>query len=189
MKKRKVGSNSRQYQVAPPPLVGGSQKIWFEYLLEEEMVLDELVLGLLVHTLEGIELASEVSLEGLECLGDLGHDLKSLSLGKSGSKGEVSEVSADSDSSRDDHTSLILGKGRGNELLSIHVRNVLGVLSVLVIVLNDLVKEGSESLVGVMRTGVATDAGIGVLGSGEDGLTESESVLVLLVSQLVPNLS
>ena len=161
----------------------------FEYLLEEEMVLNELGLGLLIHTLEGIELASEVSLESLKCLGDLGHDLKSLCLGKSGSKREISEVSANSDSSGDNHSSLILGKGRGNELLSIHVRNVLGVLSVLVIVLNDLVKEGSESLVGIVRAGVATNTGIGVLGSGEDGLTESESVLVLLVFQLVPNLS
>ena len=153
------------------------------------MVLDELFLGLLIHTLEGIELASEVSLEGLECLGDLGHDLKSLSLGKCGSKGEVSEVSADSDSSGDDHSSLILGKGRGNELLSIHVRNVLGVLSVLVIVFNDLVKEGSEGLVGVVGTGVATNAGVSVLGAREDGLMESEAILVLLALQLVPNLS
>ena len=122
------------------------------------MVLDELVLGLLVHTLEGIELASEVSLEGLECLGDLSHDLKSLGLRESGSKGEVSEVSADSDSCGDDHSSVFSFKGRGLELLSIHVRNVLGVLFVLVIVFNDLVKEGSESSVGVVRTSVATNA-------------------------------
>ena len=111
------------------------------------MVLDELVLCLLIHTLEGIELASEVSLEGLECLGDLSHDLKSLGLGESGSKGEVSEVSADSDSSGDNHSSVFSFKGRGLELLSIHVRNVLGVLFVLVIVFNDLVKERSESSV------------------------------------------
>lgn len=163
--------------------------MWFEYLLEEEMVLDELGLSLLIHTLEGIELALEVTLEGLKSLDNLVHNLKSLGLGKSGAKREVSEVSADSDSSGDDHSGLILGKGRGSELLSIHVRNVLGVLSVLVVVLNDLVKEGSESLVGVVRAGVATNAGIGVLGSREDGLTESESVLVLLVLQLVPNLS
>lgn len=163
--------------------------VWFDYLLEEEVVLDELGLSLLIHTLEGIELALEVALEGLECLGDLGHDLESLSLGKSGAKREVSEVSADSDSGGDDHSGLILGKGRGNELLSIHVRNVLGVLSVLVIVLNDLVEEGSEGLVGVVRTSVATNAGVGVLGSREDSLTEGETVLILLVLQLVPNLS
>lgn len=153
------------------------------------MVLDELVLGVLVHSLEGIELARDVALKGLNSLDDLVHDLKSLGLGKSGAKREVSEVSADSDSSGDDHSSLIFGKGRGNELLSIHVRNVFSVLSVLVVVLNDLVEEGSECLVGVVRAGVATNAGIGVLGSRENGLAESESVLVLLVLQLVPNLS
>lgn len=153
------------------------------------MVLDELVLGFLVHSLEGIELAREVALKGLKSLDDLVHDLKSLGLGKSGAKREVSEVSADSDSGGDDHSSLIFGKGRGNELLSIHVRNVFSVLSVLVVVLNDLVEEGSECLVGVVRAGVATNAGIGVLGSREDSLAESESVLVLLVLQLVPNLS
>ena len=153
------------------------------------MVLDELVLGFLVHSLEGIELAGEVALKGLKSLDNLVHDLKSLGLGKSGAKREVSEVSADSDSSGDDHSSLILGKGRGGELLSIHVRNVLGVLSVLMVVLNDLVKEGSEGLVGVVGTGVATNAGVSVLGAREDGLMESEAILVLLALQLVPNLS
>ena len=122
------------------------------------MVLDELGLGLLVHALEGIELALEVTLEGLDSLNDLVHDLESLSLGKSGSERVVLEVSANSDSSGDNHSGLILRKGRGVELLSIHVRNVLGVLSVLMVVLNDLVKEGSEGLVGVVRTGIATNA-------------------------------
>jgi len=122
------------------------------------MVLDELVLGLLIHTLEGIELASEVSLEGLEFPDDHVHDLKSLRLGKTGSKGVLYEVSPYSDSSGDDHSSVFSFKGRGLELLSIHVRNVLGVLFVLVIVFNDLVKEGSESSVGVVRTSVATNA-------------------------------
>jgi len=153
------------------------------------VVLDELGLGLLVHALEGIELALEVTLEGLDSLNDLVHDLESLSLGKSGSERVVLEVSANSDSSGDNHSGLILGKGRGVELLSIHVRNVLGVRFVLVVVLNDLVKEGSEGLVGVVGTGVATNAGVSVLGAREDGLMESEAILVLLALQLVPNLS
>ena len=159
------------------------------YLLEEEVIFDELGLGLLVHALEGVELTLEVTIEGLEGLDDGVHDVESLLLGERGSKRVVSEVSADSDSSGDDHSSLIFGKGRGNELLSIHVRNVFSVLSVLVVVLNDLVEEGSECLVGVVRAGVATNAGIGVLGSREDSLAESESVLVILVVKLVQNLS
>ena len=189
MEKRKVRQGSPANNRVAPPLVRVSQILWFEYLLEEEVVSNELVLSILIHTLERIELACEVSLESLKSLSNGGHNLKSLSLGKSGTKREVGEVSANSDSSGDDHGSLILGKGRGDELLRIHVRNVLGVLSVLVVVLNNLVKEGSESLVGVVRTCVATNAGVGVLGSREDGLTEGEIVLVLLVFQLVPNLS
>jgi len=92
-----------------------------EYLLEEEVVLDELGLSLLVHALEGVELALEVTLEGLERLDDLVHDVESLLLGESGAEGEVSEVSAHSDSRGHDHGSLVLGEGRGHELLSIQI--------------------------------------------------------------------
>ena len=163
--------------------------VYYLYLLEEEVIFDELGLGLLVHALEGVELALEVTLEGVEGLDDGVHDVESLLLGESGSKGEVSEVSADSDSGGDDHSSLILGKGRGNELRSFHVRNVLGVLAVLVVVLNDLVKERSEGLVGIVRSSVATNTGVGVLAAREDSLSEGEASLILLVLQLVPNLS
>lgn len=127
------------------------------YLLKEEVIFDELGLSILIHALEGIELALEVTLEGVECLDDSVHDVESLLLGESGSKREVSEVSADSDSCGNDHGSLILGEGRGGELLSIHVRNVLGVLAVLMIILNDLIEEGGEGLVGIVRASVATD--------------------------------
>jgi hypothetical protein len=40
---------------------------------------------------------------------------------------------------------------------------VLGTLAVLVIVLNDFVKEGSEDLVAVVGASIDTDTGIGVL--------------------------
>ena len=153
------------------------------------MILDELLLGVLIHALEGIEGTLEVTLEGVKGLNNLVHDVESLLLGESGSKREVSEVSADSDSSGDNHSSLVLGKGRCLELLRVHVRNVLGALSMLVVVLNDSVKEGSKDCVGVVRASVATDAGVGVLAAGEDGLSEGEAMLILLVLKLVPNLS
>ena len=117
MEKRKVRQGSTANNRVAPPLVRVSQILWFEYLLEEEVVSNELVLSILIHTLERIELACEVSLESLKSLSNGGHNLKSLSLGKSGTKREVGEVSANSDSSGDDHGSLILGKGRGDELL------------------------------------------------------------------------
>jgi len=65
---------------------------------------------------------------------------------------------------------------------------VLGFLAVLVVVLNDLVEEGSEGLVAVVRTSVATNAGVGVLAAREDSLAEGEAELVLLVLELVPDL-
>ncbi len=68
------------------------------YLLEEEVVLNELGLSLLVHALEGVEGTLEVALEGLESGDDLVHDLESLLLGESGAKREVLKVTANSDS-------------------------------------------------------------------------------------------
>ena len=58
---------------------------------------------------------------------------------------------------------------------------MLGALSVLVVVFDDLVEEGSEDLVAVVGTSVNTNTRIGVLAPGEDSLSEGEPVLVLLV--------
>jgi len=58
---------------------------------------------------------------------------------------------------------------------------VLGALSVLVVVFDDLVEEGSEDLVAVVGASVNTNTRIGVLAAGEDSLSEGEPVLVLLV--------
>jgi len=160
-----------------------------DYLLEEEVISDELGLGVLVHALEGIEGSLKVLiLEGLEGLNDLVHDIESLLLGKSGAEGELSEVSANSDTGGDDHSSIFGGEGRALELGGLHVGDVLGIFAVLVVVLNDLVEEGSEGLVAVVGASVATNAGVGVLATGENSLTEGEAKLVLLVLKLVPDL-
>ena len=158
-------------------------------LLEEEVVLDELLLSVLVHALEGVEGTLEVAFEGLEGGDNLVHDLESLLLGESGSKREVSEVTADSDSCRNDHSGIVTSDGGSVELLGIHIRDVLSVLAVLVVVLNDQVEEGSKGLVGIVRASIDTNTGVGVLAAGEDGLSEGEAELVLLVLQCVPNLS
>jgi hypothetical protein len=65
---------------------------------------------------------------------------------------------------------------------------VLGGLAVRVIVLNDLVHEGSEDLVAVVGASVYTDTGVSVFAAREDSLAEGEVVLVLLVLELVPQL-
>jgi len=52
---------------------------------------------------------------------------------------------------------------------------------VTVIRFNDLVKEWSESVIGVMRAGINTNSRIRPFCSGEDTLLECEPVLILLV--------
>jgi hypothetical protein len=158
-------------------------------LLEEEVVLDELLLSILVHALEGVEGTLEVTFEGLEGRHNLVHDLESLLLGESGSKREVSKVTADSDSCRNDHSGIVTSDGRSVELLGIHIRDVHSVLAVLVVVLNNQIEEGSKGLVGIVRASIDTNAGVGVLAAGEDSLSEGEAELILLVLQCVPNLS
>ncbi len=66
---------------------------------------------------------------------------------------------------------------------------MLGTLAVLVVVLYNLVKEGSKDAVAVVGASINTNTGIGVLAPREDGLSEGEAMLVLLISQLVPKLS
>jgi hypothetical protein len=164
-------------------------RVGISYLLEEEVVLNEFVLSLLIHALKGVEGTLEVTLKCLDSLNNFVHDVESLLLCESGAEREVSEVTADSDSCRNDHSGILSGKGRSVELLGVHIWDVLGTLAVLVIVLNDLVEEGSKDLIAIVGASVAADAGVGVLAAGEDSLSEGEAELILLVLQLVPNLS
>lgn len=62
-------------------------------------------------------------------------------------------------------------------------------LFVTVVIIDDLIEEWSESIVRIVRSGVNTDSRFSPLGAGEDGLLESESVLIFLVLKLIPNLS
>ena len=45
------------------------------YLLEEEMIIDELLLDIFAHAIERVEMTLEVSLEGVQCSNNLIHDL------------------------------------------------------------------------------------------------------------------
>lgn len=133
------------------------QILFTPYLLEEEVISNELILSVLVHAFERVELTLEVSLEGLKSGDDLVHNLESLLLSESGSKREVSEVTADSDTGGNNHGSIFGGEGRGLELAGVHVRDMLCALAMLVIVQDDLVEEGSEGSVGIVGASVDTN--------------------------------
>ena len=136
-------------------------------LLEEEMVLDELLLGGLIHTLEWVESTGKIAFEGLGSGGDLLHDLESLLLGDTWSKWVSVEVSSNSNSSGDDHGGLLLGELSVLEGGGIHIRDVLVLWSVLMVVHDDLIEKLVESGVGVLGTSVEADTGVEVLNTRE----------------------
>jgi hypothetical protein len=138
------------------------------YLLEEEVISDKSLFLLLGELVESVESSGEVASVGLEGLADSLDDLNSLFVGDTGSEGEVGEVTANTNTGGDDHGSLVSGEGGAVELGGVHVGDVLGILTVLVVLLDDLVEEGSEGGVRVVGTGVSTDAGVNVLATGED---------------------
>ena len=156
-------------------------------LLEEEVVLNELLLGLLVHAFKGVELALEVALEGLASLDDLLHDLVSLSLGDSRSEWVVGEVTSNTDSSGLDHLGLILWKSGGVEGGGVHVRDVVGCWGVTVVVLDDLIEELVELQVRALRSSVNTDSGVEVLAAREDAGLEGDTAVINLILVLIPD--
>jgi hypothetical protein len=137
-------------------------------LLEEEVIGNELLLFLLAELVERVELSSEIASVRLEGLADLLDDFNSLFVRDTGSEGELSEVTADTNTGGDDHGCLVFGEGGAVELAGIHVGDVLGILTVLVVLLDDLVEKGSEGGVRVVGTSVGADAGVNVLATGED---------------------
>lgn len=150
------------------------------------MISDQLLLILGRHALEGIEGTLEVTFEGCAGLDDLVHDLITLSLGLTGAEGEFSQVAANTDTGGDDHSGLILGEHRAVHLGAVHGGDVGGIGSVTVVVLDDLVEEVRESLVGVVGTSVAANAGVNVLAARENALFERDTASILLVLILFP---
>ena len=65
---------------------------------------------------------------------------------------------------------------------------MLVIRAVAMVRLDDLVHEGGKVVVRLVGATVDTDTGVGPLAAGVDGLLESESKLVLLVLELLPNL-
>ena len=158
------------------------------YLLEEEMVSDELFVGGLIHALKRVEGTSEVIGERLASLDDSVHDIVSLLIGDTGTKREALEVSADSDTSGLDHRGVLLGEVSVGEALGVHVRHMLVRGAMLVVVRDDLVEELAESGVRVVGTGVGADAGVEVLDTRKDADLEADTGGVGLVLVLLPDL-
>ena len=159
-----------------------------DYLLEEEVVFDELLLVGGGHALEWVELALEVASELTAGLDDLVHDLVALGVGDTGSEWDVSEVAADTDSGGLDHGSVLLLEGRSLEAISGHLGDVLGIDAMAVVLLDDWVEELVELGVSLVGASVDTDAGVDVLAATEDADLEGHASFAGHVFVLVPDL-
>ena len=122
------------------------------------MVLNELLALSRSEGGQGVEGTSEVTSVGLESLGDSFHNFFSLGVGDTWAKRIIGEVTTDTDTGGDNHSGLISWELRAVKLASVHVGDVLAIFTVLVVHLNDLVKERSEGGVRVVGTSIATNA-------------------------------
>lgn len=118
-------------------------------LLEKEVIVDKLLLGLLVHALQGVEGALEVAFEGVASFSNEAHDFFALLLGDAGAEREGVKVAANTDSRRLDHLALFLREGGSVQSVGVHLRHVLIIWSMTMVVLYDLVEEFVEGSVGV----------------------------------------
>jgi len=111
---------------------------------KEEMIVNQLLSNLLVHTSERIILASKVSGQFRKSVGHQLLDVDSLLLGDSGRETESINITSNTDTGRVDWHS---GLNVANNFLWVHVRGVLGISGDSVVVLDDGIEDLGEILV------------------------------------------
>ena len=156
-------------------------------LLEEEVVSDELVLHVLGHALERVEFALQLALERVHGLHDFVHDIEALLLGDARAEREAVEVAGHADTGGQDHGGVLFGEVGVFEAFRGHVGLVRVVLLMSVVVLDHLVEELAEFVVGVVGARVHADARIHVLHARENAGFERDSVFVAQILVLVPH--
>lgn len=125
--------------------------------LEEEVISGQLLLLVSGQVSKRVVLTLKFTGELREGSNNLALNFVSLLSGDSRAEGVLSEVSADSDTGRVDHLVLIGGESGAVELGVVHVGDVLVLLGVTVVLVDDLVEEGGEGVVGVVGACVHTD--------------------------------
>lgn len=136
------------------------------------MIGNKLFLISLGHGAKRVVLTSELTSELAEGLLSVLLDLVSLVLADAGTKGELGQVTANTDAGRLDHGGVFLSERWAVQLGVVHVGDVLGVLGVTVVLKDHGVEQGAELGVALVGASVATNAGIGVLATGEDAHLE-----------------
>merc|ERR1719336_3024085 len=139
---------------------------------EEEVVVNELLTDLLIHTSKGVVLSSEVSGEVLDRVDHQLLNSNTLLLGDSGGKTEAIDETANTDSARVDGNIFV---DVALNLAGIHVGSVLGRGADSVVFADERVEDGSKVLVRVPVTGVDAAVLVVELNSASDGLDEGEA--------------
>jgi hypothetical protein len=120
---------------------------------EEEMVIDELLAGGLVHAGQRVVAASQIAGQLGEGVLHEGLDVDTLLLGDSGGKTESLDGAADTDSARvDRYISLNIASDLGG----VHVRGVLKVSRESMVLADEGVEDISEVNIGVLITSIDT---------------------------------
>ena len=163
------------------------KRCW-RYLLEEEVIGDELLRNGGIHAIERVEGTLEVLIENLGGFDDHSHNLESLLLGDTRAERVSSKVSTDSNTGRVDHGGIRLGEFSVLKTLRAHVRNVLVGGAVTMVVLDDLIEKLVELGVGTVGTSIEADTGIEVLDTRVDAGLESDAHVAFLVLVLIPDL-
>merc|ERR1712012_465883 len=139
---------------------------------EEEVVVNELLTDLLIHSGQRVVVTSKVRGEVLDSIDHQLLDSNTLLLGDSGGKTKAINRTANADSAR------VNGSIRDNialDLAGIHIGGVLGRGADSVVFADEGVEDGSKVLVRVPVTGVDAAVLVVELNGASDGLDESEA--------------
>ena len=158
-------------------------------LLEQEVVVNQLLSLFISQRAERVVLSFELSIKFGKRVGDSLLNRSSLIISESWSQWELCQVSSNSNSCADNHGSLVFWEIWSVDFSRVVFSCMLGCLGVLVVVFDDFVKQVLKDPVGVMRSSVDSNARVEVLKSRPDGFLEGETVGILLVVVLVPDVS
>merc|ERR1719317_153535 len=139
---------------------------------EEEVVVNELLANLLVHSSQRIVVASKVRGEVLDGIDHQLLDSNTLVLGDSGGKTEAIDGTANTDPAR------VNGSIRDNialDLAGIHIGSVLGRGADTVVFADEGVEDGGKVLVGIPVTSVDAAVLVIELNGASDGLDEGQA--------------
>lgn len=132
-------------------------------LLEQEVVIDELLLGLLGHTSQGVESTLEFSLESRESAGNLLFHLLVLGLGQAGVEGVALHGATTAHTGGDNELAGRVQVAEGLDITPVLGRVLVGFLEAIVVILDDGVEQVGEHCVRLSVGGVDSDTRVQVL--------------------------